>query len=189
MASRDQIIGTMRLLNDSYPDAKFAVNDTLVEVWCAILGGFDIEIIKAACVKLIAESPYPPKVADICNQIRAMHALGTHTPAEAWGIVSNNIRLYGYYQVNRGRLALPPLIRRVVDMIGYQSICADERPDVIRRQFMDMYEQVVTRERDLAMLPDGVAEVVKQIASVNQRQQIRGGEPVSLKQLLSGKGE
>ena len=186
MATRAEVIAVMRLLNQAYPDAKYEINDTLIDLWAAILCKYELPVLKAAVTKLVAESSFVPKVADIVKQVRSLVSLGQPTAAEAWGIVSDNIRKYGPYNVKAGVDALPVMVRRVVDQIGYMSICMDEKPDVIRAQFMRMYQETLDRDAEMLLLPDGVLPVVRQIAANVERRQVGSGETVSLKQLLAG---
>jgi hypothetical protein len=186
MATRDQIVDVLDILNEAYPNVKWKVTPELISLWQDIIGKYELPLLLAATKKHIAESPYMPTIADIVKQVRSLVCLGQPTAADAWGIVSDNIRKYGPYNVKAGVDALPVMVRRVVDQIGYMSICMDEKPDVIRAQFMRMYQETLDRDAEMLLLPDGVLPVVRQIAANVERRQIASGEAVSLKQLLAG---
>lgn len=188
MATRDQIVDVLDILNEAYPNVKWKVTPELISLWQDIIGKYELPLLLAATKKHIAESPYMPTIADIVKQVRSLVCLGQPTAADAWGIVSDNIRKYGPYNVKAGVDALPVMVRRVVDQIGYMSICMDEKPDVIRAQFMRMYQETLDRDAEMLLLPDGVLPVVRQIAASVERRQVGSGETVSLKQLLAGVG-
>lgn len=185
MANTTKIVGIMSLLNQAYPDAKYETNDTLIDLWVSILGRYELSVLKAATVKLISESSFAPKIADIVKQIRSLLSLGQPTAAEAWGIVAQSLREYGYYEQQKGRDCLLPMIRRVVDQIGYRNLCECEQVEIIRAQFMRMYDQEIGRHQEALMLPQGVGEVVAQIAEkvnaslVAGSENLRGGESLS----------
>jgi hypothetical protein len=194
MATESEVKSIMLLLNEAYPDSKYTLNDTLIKAWVQILGRYELTTLQAATLKLIAESSFVPKVADIVKQIKSLVSLGQPTAAEAWGIVAQSLREYGYYEQQKGRECLPPMIRKVVDEIGYRRLCECDEPEIIRAQFMRMYDQEFEREQQVLMLPQGVGEVVAQIAEKvdasliagTARRQLRGGPAQSIGKLLSG---
>lgn len=163
MASKTEIIGVMRLLNQAY-QSKQEITDELIDLWVAILGQHECNVLKAACIKLISENKFAPTIADINEQVKKLAMLTQPTAAEAWGLVRQSIKDYGYYEVSKGMECLPALVRHVVGLIGYTEICQSDKPGVVRRQFMDMYEQTLTREVEQRFLPAGVSEVAKQLA-------------------------
>jgi hypothetical protein len=193
MATESEVKSIMLLLNEAYPDSKYTLNKTLIDLWVAILGPYEVPVLKAATVKLIAESSFVPKVADIVKQVKSLVSLGQPTAAEAWGIVAQSLREYGYYEQQKGRDCLPPMIRKVVDMIGYRNLCECDELGVMRGQFRKMYEEQVEREQQVLMLPQGVSEVVAQIADkVNaaliagsETRQLRGGKAQPIGKLLA----
>lgn len=142
-----------------------ATDPKKTEVWHSLIGDLDFPIAKTAIQKLIIDSPYPPTIHDIRKKVLEVQYPDLPTPAEAWHILTENISRYGSYRASEGIAALPPVVRETAQYMGYVEICRSEDPEgVLRAQFMRMYEQVLGRRREQAMLPEPIKEQIKQIA-------------------------
>ena len=60
--------------------------------------------------------------------------------------------------------SLPEHVAEIVRWIGYQSICMTDKIDVVRGQFLRMYETHQKREQEQALLPPAVRDMMKQLA-------------------------
>lgn len=144
-----------------YPNVD--LKDGTVEAWFALLQDLNFEIARAAVKKVIAESEFPaiPPVGKIRRT--ALDFLNGYrlTAPEAWGLVLKAIKQHGYYGGAAALAGLPAGIAQVVQWMGWAEICHSEKPDVVRAQFMRMYEIQELRSRETAELPPGVKEMVK----------------------------
>ena len=165
MATRQEITAIMSLLNEAYPASKQQLSKTLIDLWVAILGQHEFGVLKAACIKLISENKFAPTIADISEQVKRLATLSQPTAAEAWGLVRESVKQYGYYEQQKGRECLPAIVRHVVDLIGYREICQSDEPQIVRAQFMRMYDSTLGREVEQRFLPAGVSEVAKRLAA------------------------
>jgi len=56
-------------------------------------------------------------------------------------------------------------VAEVVRWMGWQSICMSDKIDVVRGQFVKMYETHQKRESEQALLPPAVRDTIAQIGS------------------------
>ena len=59
--------------------------------------------------------------------------------------------------------SMSPRTAKVVRYMGWQEICTSERPDVVRGQFMKMYETVANREKQERLLPASLRAEIKEL--------------------------
>ena len=133
---------------------RFEVDDVKVQIWHDMLTDVPYEIAVMALKKLIAENIHPPSIAEMR---RAVFEVTTPPQerldaASAWGEGVRAVELYGWPQPQAALASLSPRTRRVAEMIGWQEICSGN-PDVVRAQFMRMYETVQQREMHDLLLP------------------------------------
>ena len=142
-----------------------ATDPKKTEVWYSLLGDLDFNIAKTAVQKLIIDSQYPPTIHDVRKKALEVQYPDLPTPAEAWHILTKNIRKYGSYRASEGIEALPPIVKETAQYMGYKEICRSEDGEgILRAQFMRMYEQVLNRRREQAMLPEPIKEQIRLIA-------------------------
>lgn len=134
-----------------------------VEAWHELLGDLDYRLAIAATKKALAESEIPalPAVGKIRSTALELQNGPGITAPEAWGLVLGIVRRHGYYGEAEALQALPPDLSRIVSWMGWAEICYSEKVDVVRAQFMRMYEVQEKRTRELAGLPPAVKMFVK----------------------------
>lgn len=158
-----ETIQLLAVINAAFPNMQ--VTEAMVNLWHELLGDLDFDLAKAAVKKLLLESPYPPSIADIRK--RAAEII---TPpeeridaSEAWGEVIRAIHRYGYYRQEEALASMSPRTAKVARYMGWQEICTSERPDVVRGQFMKMYETVANREKQERLLPASLRAEIKEL--------------------------
>lgn len=166
---KTDIIKILTMLSSAYPNMK-EITEITVDIWYDCLKDIDIKIALPAIKKHILESPFPPSVADIRKQISEVT-----TPegnrldgAKAWGEVVKAIGTYGYYREEEAIKNMSPITAKVVKYMGWQEICHSDKPDVIRGQFLKMYDTVAKREEQDRLLPGTFKEELKRIAANNK---------------------
>jgi hypothetical protein len=162
--SRADIVELFALISAAYPkDQAFANADKPTALmWYEMLKDMPFEAVKAALAKHAAISRFPPTIADL----RAAIAPNTIPQEEAWGIVLKAIRDYGCYRQTEARDSMPPEVWQTVDRMGWRELCMSENVDVIRAQFMRMYDAQSRRNKERAALPAGLAQRLEQIGAL-----------------------
>lgn len=101
----------------------------------------ELQIVVDQCV---AEMKFLPTVAEIREKhLSLTHRAGELAAAEAWGMVTQEIRRIGSWGTP---VFDNPTVAQVVKQMGWRELCMSENPGVDRAQFMRMYEQLINRE-------------------------------------------
>ena len=147
-----------------YPNID--IRDGTVDAWHDLLCDLDYKIALAAAKKVVAESDIPalPAVGKIRKAALDLQNGDNITAPEAWGMVVKAVKYYGYYNETKVMSELPPNVTQVVRWMGWQEICHSNNPDVIRAQFMRMYEIYCKREQEIKILPSTVKNLFKTIS-------------------------
>jgi hypothetical protein len=144
------------------------------EAWTELLQDIPFELGKAAVAAHAASSPYAPAVSEIRAYARKLTEPPRLSADEAWAVALGTIRRYGCSPVRdvatgkfpheRARENTPPEVWRVMELMGYRSMCMSENIDVLRAQFIRAWErqEQVRQEREqlLPFLPEAVKEKV-----------------------------
>ena len=146
--------------------------NAMAEAWTEMLKDIPFEVGKAALAAHAASSLYAPAISEIRAYARKLTEPPRLSPDEAWSLAIRAIRRYGSgpyknvstgkYPYERARDSLPPDVWRVMELMGYQSMCMSENVDVLRGQFIRAWErqEQLRQERAaiLPVLPEGVKE-------------------------------
>ncbi|TCU72894.1 loader and inhibitor of G40P protein [Tissierella praeacuta] len=161
---KSEVIKLLGMISGAYPNMK-EITDLTVDIWYDCLKDMDIEVALLAIKKHILESPFPPSVSDIRKQLSEVTTPENERldGASGWGEVIKAIKEYGYYREKEALESMTPVTRKVVKYMGWQEICHSEKPDVVRGQFLKMYEIVGERERQSRLLPLDFKEEITRI--------------------------
>jgi di/tripeptidase len=148
-----------------------------VEAYYAMLGDLPAELLMAATKKVIASNEYPtlPTIGKLRKAAQDLCHVDRLSSAEAWGEVLKAIRQHGFYGKDDALKGLPENVAAIAEMMGWQEICHSESPDVIRAQFMRMYDSVETRKKDIELLPVDVQADIQNVIGKIGRKMLPGG--------------
>ena len=172
--TRAETAKILAVLAASYP--KFEVDDVKVQVWHEMLGDLDYAVASMAVKKLIMQNTFPPAIAEVRKAAIEISSPRGLTAAEAWGEVVKAVRNYGYYRGEEALASLSPTTAQIVRYIGWQEICWNEEPEILRAHFLRMYDQVAAREQEKQLLPPAMQAEIKKIADKFDLRMIEGGK-------------
>ena len=144
----------------------------MAKAWASLLQDIPFEVGKAAVAAHAAGSPFAPAISEIRAYARKLTEPPQLSADEAWALARQAITRYGAapyksfttgkYPYEMARDSLPPEVWRVMELMGYTSMCRSDRPEVVRAQFIAAWErqQQHQREREelLPFLPEGLKE-------------------------------
>ncbi len=143
----------------------------MAEAWTEMLRDIPFEVGKAAVAAHAASSPYAPTISEIRAFARRLTEPPRLSADEAWALAIGAIRRYGAgdryvstgkYPYEMARDSLPPEVWRVMEPMGYTSMCRSTNTDVLRAQFIQAFErqQRAREEREslLPFLPESLKE-------------------------------
>ncbi len=154
---------------------RFEVDDLKVQVWHEMLGDLDYSLASLAIKKLILENTFAPAIAEVRKAVMEILNPDGMTAAEGWGEVERAIRIYGYYREAEALESMSPRVAKVVKFIGWQNICLNEEPGVVRGQFLKMYQQVQERDHREMLLPADLRQEIQRLAGMMDMKAIAGG--------------
>lgn len=154
---------------DKFKDAQ-AIAST-VDLWATMFSDDDGRVIGLAVKKHIATSKWPPSVAEIREIMLEIQRPDLVPPDQAWAAVSDYMHTKGDHSGDGLQYALPPLVARAVEVIGYHNLYemsrgtyGDSKPGMDRVAFLQQYTAMYDRERARAMTPAEVLEDIDAIA-------------------------
>lgn len=142
------------------------ISKATVEAYFEMLGDLQYNLAMAAVQKIVASDEYPvlPTIGKIRKAAAEIAQPNRLSAPEAWGYVMSAIHRYGYYRESEALASMPPEAAEVLRLMGWQELCHSDNIDVIRAQFMRMYETQATRRREADMLPPAVKEYLAETA-------------------------
>ncbi len=171
---------SLAIMQTVYP----TFTDKQMAVYCKLLGQYPGVVVSKAIGELIrtSESGYAPPVGKICglceriiNQSQGKEEL---TGSDAWGEVRHVITKIGPYEAKnyRWKDRIAEEVARAIGLDTLFSMTAGTEEDVIRGQFLKMYEGKASsagkRSRIEVLLADGRVNEITQ--KISDKLQIEG---------------
>ena len=155
----------LALVSAAWP--TFDVTDDRVLLWYELLGDVDFGVAQVALKKLMLESNFPPSLAEMRRAIAEVTTPEAERleAGEAWAQVRQAIRWFGYYRELEALESLSPVIAEAVKAIGWQEICATEEAEIVRAQFMRVYESIRKRHMEKALLPKPLQDQIRALGA------------------------
>jgi len=155
--TKQEIGALLALATANFPSMQEKDMRPTANLWSEMLSDIPFDIAKAALIKVLATARFWPTVAEIREAAASIANPGILTPAEAWGQVIKAVQEFGYYRSGEGMATLDQTVQKAVKAFGgFREICMSENIDVTRAQFMRIYEQYASREKEMAVLPESV---------------------------------
>lgn len=149
-----------------YPrEAAFAsATEESIRAWAYVLADVPYKVAEAAVKAHATTSPFPPTIADIKGWIAKINNPQMDA-GEAWGIVQAAIRKHRRYGKDKAKAELPAEVWTLVERIGWHEICTTESIEVVRGQFMRMWDTTTKRKQEQAALPQAIRASIAQISA------------------------
>lgn len=167
--TKPEVIKLLAMIAAAYPNMK-EVNEVQINIWYDCLKDVNKDIALASVKKHILESTFPPSVAEIRKQVMEVTTPSNEKldGSTAWGEVLKAIKEYGYYREEEALKSMSPITAKVAKYMGWREICHSEKLDVVRGQFLKMYEILSNREKQDRLLPLDFKQNMEQIAESNK---------------------
>lgn len=191
--NRKETIATFAMISALFPrDDKFAnATKEMISAWNEMLADIPFDTVKAAIKAAVATSPFPPSISEIRNYAVKISENSLRSPEEAWKIATEAIRDYNmrtvpiegfnsksYEFVKFGepvkvqpsgleyeaKRHVPPEVWEVMELMGYADMCRSENPDVLRGQFMKIWNNKADREHEYKVVAPVVPQIVERVA-------------------------
>ena len=199
--NKKETVALFGLISALFPrDEKFANADKMmVTAWAEMLADIPLDKAKEAVKCAVATSPFPPSICEIRKYAVKISENSLHSPEEAWKIALDAMRTYNtrtvpiegfnsktYEFVRFGepvkvkpsgleyeaKRNVPPDVWEVMELMGYADMCASENMDVLRGQFMRIWNSKADREHEYKVIGKLVPQLLENIPKLL----LEGGE-------------
>lgn len=169
----DETLAVLAVLKAAYPHSfkgmKEADGWAMVNLWQMQFADVPAQEVTAAVNALIATrtAGYSPTIGEVKVKLHSLRSVECLSEQEAWSLVSKACRngLYGYKQEFE---KLPPEVQRAVgapeQLREWAGMDADTVQSVVASNFMRNYRTTQARQKEVAMLPESVREMIGGIA-------------------------
>lgn len=154
--NKPEIIKLIRVLSANYRNwpADGKEEDTVL-LWQSMLSDIDEPVARAAVKYHLSRSVYPPTIADIRNAVSVITSPNTMDAIEAWDLIGEAIRKYGFYRETEAMASLPENVADMARRFKWRELCLNENVDTLRAQFRMAWETMEKRRKEeRAMLPE-----------------------------------
>lgn len=152
----EQATQCVAMISAAYP--SWHPTPETVRLYAKFLEPLPAPLAERAVMEIIGEPrEFPPPIGVIIDRIArlALAAAGRDllSPEAAWAEVQELIHYRGYYQ---GPGVLDPVLKRVIDAIGWQDLCTNPNVEATRAHFFRIYSRFV--ETEIAELRAEIAD-------------------------------
>ncbi len=155
------------ILSATFPDRAFTREQ--IEVWHIMLEDMPYPLAEEALKAVLSKNRFFLTIAEIREEAAAI-ARPIPLAAEAWEEVKKAIEKIGSWGTP---VFSDPLIKKTVDSFGWLDMCRSENIDVVRGQFIKLYESVARREKEFILFPASVNRLIAANRSALQDKQLR----------------
>ena len=149
--TRGEVARLVAMLMQAYPDAQTGPKTS--ELYERELADIDGAIGLAAVKRIIRTSKWFPKVSEIRGVAAALLHGPTRLGGEAWGDVIAAISRFGSYRTPGFQ---DPLVKEIVRMLGWQTLCRGENEAADRARFIEIYDGLVEKRQNEILATNGL---------------------------------
>jgi hypothetical protein len=126
----------------AYPNA--AITKETARVFHEVLQGLEHGMVMSACREIVRESTFFPSASEVLRSVARTQGLLSPSATTAWSDVLEQVKLHGMRTIPEFAHATTAA---VVKSIGWRNICMSESQEVLRSNFLRMYEEM-SKEND-----------------------------------------
>ena len=140
-------------LSAAYP--QVVVTKDTARVFHEVLSGLEHNKVMEACREIVRESSFFPSAAEVLKSVARTQGVLSPTATAAWNDVLRQVTRHGMQGTPEFAHAT---IAAVVQSIGWRNICMSENQEVLRSNFLKMYEEAA-RQIDRTRLAEVAGSV------------------------------
>jgi hypothetical protein len=157
MSEAVDIAKLVGLMAAAFPNTQ--VTEATTEAYVFMLQDLPLDVLTAAVQQVMAESDFLPSIAKLRQRAHELGKLDKLSALEAWGKVKEQIASRGFY---RGPKFDDPVIAKAVECIGWRTLCSSDNEPADRAHFARVYDNLVRREEQDALLLPAVRQFKEQ---------------------------
>lgn len=148
-----EFIKPMKMLGVAY---NKEITKDQVELWYGFFKEVALTDFRKACARVIETDEYMPSIARMRKEVAVVRTPQLQGDANgAWETVLLAIKKYGFYNADEAMQSLDMATQRVVRLMGgFQRICMSEDGDWLRKNFVQLYNEVASNTEKLMRLSE-----------------------------------
>lgn len=131
-----------------HPKERILLDDYAMELWYDALKDLPYKSAYRAIRKWAETNRWSPSISDIRGMCAVIENGEIRPWEDGWQEVVAAIRNYGYMREEEALGEMSEPTRKVVQRLGFQSLCASENPAVDRANFRDIYNNMTAKQRE-----------------------------------------
>ncbi|HSW64637.1 MAG TPA: replicative helicase loader/inhibitor [Dissulfurispiraceae bacterium] len=142
------------------------ISKTTLAAWFEFLKDLPGNTVAAAVYTIIATDEYPtlPSIGKIRKTAITLNTTRRLTAGEAWGTTIAAIKNYGHCREREALESMPEEAAETARLMGWQQICHAENTEVVRGQYLRLYEAQAARRAEEHLLPPQARRLLEQAA-------------------------
>lgn len=161
---RKEIINLLGIATANFPNMQEKDMKPTAILWEKSLADIDYDIAEKALLKVLSTNKFFPTVSEIREATSQLTQPRTIDAIEAWGLIVQAVKKYGYYNQAKAMEMLPDDVRTMVKQFTWREICLNENPDTLRAQFRMAWDTQSKRQKEMKVLPTEIRQMIEGIS-------------------------
>lgn len=162
--NRKEIINLLGIATANFPNLQQKEMKPTAILWEKALSDISYDVAEKALLKVLSTSRFFPTVADIRESAAQLTEPRTLDAMEAWGLIVEAIRKYGYYRQGDALRSLPEDVAEMVKRFTWHDLCLSESPETLRAQFRMAWETQSKRKNEIKALPIEIRGLLEDVS-------------------------
>lgn len=162
--NKKEIINLLAIATANFPNMQEKDMKPTAILWEKSLSDIDYPIAEKALLKVLSTSRFFPTIADIREATAQITQPRQLDAMEAWGLIIQAIRKYGYYRTKEAMESLPPDVVEMVRRFTWYELCMSENIETLRAQFRMAWDIQSKRKKELSALPTDIRLMMEDVS-------------------------
>lgn len=159
--NRKEIINLLAIATANFPNMQERDMKPTAVLWEKSLSDIDYGTAEKALLKVLSTSRFFPTIAELREAIADITNPRSIDAMEAWGLIGQAIRKYGFYRQAEAVASLPSDVADMVKRFTWRELCLSENIDTIRAQFRMAWETQSKRKKEMNALPVDIRNLLE----------------------------
>lgn len=161
--NRKEIVNLIQFVMPNFPSMQEKDMKPTAILWHRTLSDLPYDVAEMAISKVLNTSKFFPTVAEIREAAVLITQPRSLDWMEAWGLILEAIRKYGYYREGEAMRSLPAEVAEMAKQFTWRDLCLNEKPDTLRAQFRMAWETRTKRQDELKKLPTEIRTMIEDL--------------------------
>ncbi|WP_447579980.1 replicative helicase loader/inhibitor [Acinetobacter baumannii] len=159
--NRKEIINLLAIATANFPNMQERDMKPTAVLWEKSLSDIEYGTAEKALLKVLSTSRFFPTIAELREAIADITNPRSIDAMEAWGLIGQAIRKYGFYRQAEAVASLPSDVADMVKRFTWRELCLSENIDTIRAQFRMAWETQSKRKKEMNALPVDIRNLLE----------------------------